>query len=790
MKKAIFALVLSALFAVSMVLPASAWFHPGPTPTDDRLHSQFGPMTPNLLITPYGSYPAEFAAFHACDIDIMDWPLDPEDYHTLRTEDPNMEVYATPFYVDRGMREFDLNNKRFPTNDVWFRKALAYAFGTSLKQRFVAEVLEGMGLVMDSPLAWSAGWYNPYCTNLYPYDLQAAVDTLVAHGYYDHDGDEVIEGPNGEEFTLIFYARQDDPIRTTMGQWLYDRLASKTAAATIYKCTWPEGKGPAVMSIDLRIAPKTECFQKVMVEFDYHIYTGGWGFGRDPDTLYFLYLSDYAQAFPYTPNYPGYQNPEFDEHARGMLTAEEIGDPETPCTAKYHVFEMQRILMDDAGVIPVFTFAGYGAYKVGWEKVVNAEGTGPASWFTFLNTYKTGTDTIRWGFMNDVEELNPIHSSWVWDWNILGLVYDTLINVDPYDMSRDKPWLAYNWTLGTWTYEGETCTYIEFKLREDVYWHDIPPKPDRKTPGGKPLLPNGAFNVPVTADDVVASIYIVRDIPDSWNNALVADVVYAEALDPYTVRVYYGVYMPLWALHWVGGLPIIPKHVWWPVFLEGHTREFNAVAEKCLAGCGPWKFDYEASSWHNYYMLRANTRYFRYHPVDMYATFESPTGLKRVDPGSTVSFKFYLHNQDFQRNFTGGEFTITIKLIDPDGVETTLYTGTNPELISCKEVEIFSGSATCSKIGLYKVQATITPDSTTGHGDQDGYTIFLWSTIKEDLTLDFHVDIFDIVIVGLAFGAKPGDENWDPRADIAPEYGTIDIFDIVRIALKFGWPTA
>ena len=780
MKKAIFALVLTALFAVSMVLPARAWFYPGSTPSDDRLHNQYGPMTPNLLITPYGSYPSEFSAFHAKEIDFMDWPLDPEDYATLRNEDPNMETYATAFYVDRGMREFDLNNKRFPTDDVWFRKALAYAFGTGLKQRFVSQVLEGMGLVMDSPLAWSAGWYNPYCTNLYPYDLQAAVDTLVAHGYYDYDGDEIIEGPGGQEFTLIFYARQDDPIRTTMGQWLYDRLASKTADETIYKCNWPSGKGPAVMSIDLRIAPKTECFQKVMVEFDYHIYTGGWSFGRDPDTLYFLYLGEYAQAFPYTSNYPGYENPEFDEQARIMLTA-----PDIP-TAKAAVFEMQRILMDDVGVIPVFTFAGYGAYLVGWEKVVNAEGTGPASWFTFLNTHKTGTDTIRWGFMNDVEDLNPIHSSWVWDWNILGLVYDTLINVDPYDMSRDKPWIAQSWTLGEWTYKGETCTYIEFKLREDVYWQDLPPKADRKTPGGKPLLPGGAFNVPVTADDVVASIYIVRDIPDSWNNALVADVVYAEALDKYTVRVYYGLYMPLWALHWVGGLPIIPKHVWWPVYEEGHTREFNAVAEKALIGCGPWIYDYEASIWHQYYMLRANTRYFRYHPVDMYATLESPTGLKRVDPGSTVNFKFYLHNQDFQRpTIAADTFTITIKMIKPDGTEQTLFNGGNPALPNCTEVLLYQGSAQIG-VGLYRIVATITDDPVTGHGDQDGYTIYIWGTIREDLNNDFKVDIFDVVIIGLSFGSTPSEYNWDPRADIVPDH-LIDIFDMVRVALVFGW---
>jgi len=48
------------------------------------------------------------------------------------------------------------------------------------------------------------------------------------------------------------------------------------------------------------------------------------------------------------------------------------------------------------------------------------------------------------------------------------------------------------------------------------------------------------------------------------------------------------------------------------------------------------------------------------------------------------------------------------------------------------------------------------------------------------------VDIVDIVIIALAFGSRPGDGNWDPRADVAAEYGLIDIVDIVSVALHFG----
>lgn len=61
-----------------------------------------------------------------------------------------------------------------------------------------------------------------------------------------------------------------------------------------------------------------------------------------------------------------------------------------------------------------------------------------------------------------------------------------------------------------------------------------------------------------------------------------------------------------------------------------------------------------------------------------------------------------------------------------------------------------------------------------------------------DLNFDGKVDIFDIVKVGLAFGSKAGEPEYNLEADVNAD-GVIDIFDCVKIALKFGeeapqWP--
>lgn len=617
-------IVLSALLTMTL-LPANAWFHPGALPWDDGLYSEYGPEIENILIIPWGTQALEYEAFKSGQIDLMDWSLQAAQVAELKGLDPDMQTNARVFFTDRGMREFDLNNMRFPCSNKDFRHALAHCFD---KDTFVQTTLGGLALKMDSPLAWASGWYNPYCTNLHPFNLQEAADILEAAGFTEKDTDGYVEGPAGQEITVLLYARSDDSDRNEMGTKLATNLDSGLKGTT-------QGVG---VRVNLQSQPKSTCFQEVMVDFDYDIYTGGWGFGRDPTLLYELYRSDEAQAYEYTGNYPGYQNLIFDANGILFLNAPNAA------AAKPYIYEMQKQLADDIGIIPVFTYASYGAYKSDWEKIINTEGVGPWGWFTFMNCYKPGTDTLRWGFMNDIESLNPIHSEWTWDWYILDKIYDTLINVDPYDITNDRPWMAKSWEIGNWTYEGETATKFTFKIREDMYWQDVPPLAGRKSPGGTPFLTAGAQNVKVTAEDVKFSIDYTQANDTNWNYDMVEQVVYCDTIDPYTVVVYFDSYMPLWALHKIGGLPIIPKHIWSNIPNE-EARAFDPIAMQALAGCGPWEYDYVGSPQHGPYKLKAYHRYFRYHPIDLLGDVDS---LERVEQGDTVNINFTLHNEDFQ----------------------------------------------------------------------------------------------------------------------------------------------
>ncbi len=53
-----------------------------------------------------------------------------------------------------------------------------------------------------------------------------------------------------------------------------------------------------------------------------------------------------------------------------------------------------------------------------------------------------------------------------------------------------------------------------------------------------------------------------------------------------------------------------------------------------------------------------------------------------------------------------------------------------------------------------------------------------------DSSGDGLIDVYDMVIVGMAYEATPGSPLWDPRADINGD-GIIDLLDLVIIGTNF-----
>jgi len=141
-----------------------------------------------------------------------------------------------------------------------------------------------------------------------------------------------------------------------------------------------------------------------------------------------------------------------------------------------------------------------------------------------------------------------------------------------------------------------------------------------------------------------------------------------------------------------------------------------------------------------------------------------------------------VHNLYLEDNVTG-DLTI---MVDGNVIDTISGLTLTPD------EEYVTGTYNTGNlpIGSHNITATfhITSPSLLVGLDKT-YTHYIWSTIKEDINLDFFVNAKDAVSLGAAFGSKPGDINWDATCDINDD-GFVNAKDAVLLGTVFGWPSA
>jgi hypothetical protein len=67
-----------------------------------------------------------------------------------------------------------------------------------------------------------------------------------------------------------------------------------------------------------------------------------------------------------------------------------------------------------------------------------------------------------------------------------------------------------------------------------------------------------------------------------------------------------------------------------------------------------------------------------------------------------------------------------------------------------------------------------------------GHKIEIKRTLIGDLNGDRKVDIYDVVIVAVAYDATPADARWNPLADLAAPWNKISITDVVMVTRSYG----
>lgn len=551
-----------------------------------------GPKIQELMIKFYDYLTVLYQELMAGEIDLISQDLTLDQIANAEA-DPNivLTIYRDSviygFAINLGEADPIYSSWRSPTSYVEFRRALAYLVN---KDVLVSKLTNGLGERVDAPIPMALDRYiNPavWKPNYpYEYDPAKAAAILDAAGFVDSNGDGIREYPPGHERVgenldeLWFWTRLDDPNMRMAAEMLRDEM---------------EQIGIPVM---LGFLPRW--FEDPLLWGDWHLYTVRLWIGS-PVMLYYLYHSRFAGTLL---NFIYFRNQTYDYWIERLWNAPNF---ETVMDA---IFRCQEILVDQAASIWLWSSRGVDAYRRGWLGLVNQKESGVNNYWTFLNVFnedpsvtqlKYGLETSTYPTLNVITGLFNALA-------VLENIYDTLLVANPFDVTVEasRPGLARSWRIGTWlnpdNVEFPSSTRLTFYLREDAVWHD---------------------GVTFTAYDVNFTVWYVKNFPGvAWNYALVEDVHHVEVPDPYTVEVYMNV-SSVWALGWIGALPVLPMHVFGPTvphdlavsdptgYYVGERAGLSI--DEALVGTGLFK--YKAHDSTSFLLLTANRDYFTAIPL-------------------------------------------------------------------------------------------------------------------------------------------------------------------------------
>ncbi len=594
-----------------------------------------GPKTSKMEIHIYDNPDTENAALQTGVLDINDWPLTKTwiDAWALMPAQVKLDSY-----VELGMMEIDINNQAWPTGDpankfyklsaiqsnqsLAFRQAVAYLTD---RDSIITQVLKGYGYKMTVPLPPFQSQYmdminytnsavtynvgsNSYELNAsvggitYPYSPAMAAYILDKAGFVWNTGHTSrIDPSTGQDMKAVkFYIRQDDPNRLQAGQML--------AAAL-------KNIGVPVNSI---VTEKTVCYKSVMVLYDYNLYTGGWSLSVIPNEYHDLFASEtYYYPLGWSVNYPGFCNngtlfgPGHSDSEGFDYWALKVAYPATIADAEVANKVAGFLFLKYCAIVPMYCSNAVKAYKTGDTGVINNAGGGVDNYYTFLNGV-VADNQWDYGFKSNIEQLNQISSQWLWDQNCLGLMYESLMGVNPFNLAETEYWIAQSSSAGSWdaTAKGGDvdATYINFTIRPNVYWHN-----------------NMTAGRNLDVYDINFSFYFTKacGAAVAWNYPSV------KAFDHITIDtatnttgIYY-LYKSAWALLQAGGLPILNRDTWgalwntanptWQTDVRNYdpvTADANGNGLKDIYedGTGAWIFgSYVANE---YVTLNANPYYY------------------------------------------------------------------------------------------------------------------------------------------------------------------------------------
>jgi peptide/nickel transport system substrate-binding protein len=536
-RKALLAICCLAILQPAVPSAAADGVKAVPLPED-------GPKIRELYMTVIRDQDAQILALEKGTVDILSDLARPTDIERL-TANPSVELSLA-----QGFHGFFLgfNVRTFPWNDVALRQAACEVIP---RDALIRDLFGGYAEPLATFLPPASPYFEPDVT-LYAYSPDAARKRLKDAGWTWNAAGTLVspEGKSLAPMKLLTPTAQVAPTTAELAVTVADALAS--------------------IGIPIQADPMDfSTMISRMNERRFDAYVMAWQMSRDPDSLFVFYHSSMDVAGGY--NIPGIADPALDAILERLRYAPDEAE------ARKAASDAQKALSRLVPVVPLYSRYSVSAIRKGWKGTLTTEKSTVDNTWSLLGMEREPADP-RPLFMVLGEEprtLNPVAASIATDWQVLGLLYDSLIAIDPATL-EDIPWVALSWDVATEkpaAPSGRPGTRLTFHLRNDAAWHD---------------------GAPLTAKDIAFTIdYLKKNQVPRYLDS-VSGVTAVETPDDRTLVVHLD-RTSYWSLHNIGGLPILPAHILgnvkdWRSWQPANEKNTLRPEMSNLVGSGPFVF--------------------------------------------------------------------------------------------------------------------------------------------------------------------------------------------------------
>jgi ABC-type transport system substrate-binding protein len=483
-----------------------------------------GPFADKIVYNVITQDDQQVLALQDNEIDLIGDMVDPSFLDTL-SEAEDIEVANV---LRNGYGYLTINTAKYPYNITAFRRALAFALD---KEAISDDVWDGLSVPQDRCVAqvnpFSIEGQLPY--TYYEANVVLGNQLLDEAGFLDVDSDGIREAPNGEDFDVLVECASSSNIAIEVGE------VTETALTAL--------------NIDAN-SVSTD-FYEYLARLNYHgdfdiVFLGVSFNNFDVNWLAYNYWSEYADE-PFW-NSPAFQNDTYDSWRDQLLHATDYDE------VYEAAIEMQKIWVYECPEIVCYENILLSAYRTDrFEDWVNSPIDGVPGWWTnYKAKLKDGIGgpfggTLRWSNPLDIDSFNFMVSTSAYTMNVLGELYDSLMQPGPDGM--DVLMLAESYTIETHDDNPsipEDHSRFTFNIIQNATWTD---------------------GTPLTAEDVTFTMNYMRDTPGNPYGSNLNEMTAAYAPTTYTAVIEFES-ESYWHLHVAGYKPILPKHVFEDIGLD------------------------------------------------------------------------------------------------------------------------------------------------------------------------------------------------------------------------------